>query len=124
MIMSDDLYALTPNSQAHRLARRMAGTKLPNGHWKARWVSQLRASFELHICEIHPRLPDIERAGGVFRKREIAGGEGASRAEYTLVKAPRVRGMTQRQLDAIVIEPPDDGPMDWVPPPPVDGVMS
>ena len=115
-----DLYALTRNSQAHRLAKRMLAGKLPNGRWKARWVSQLRAAFELHICEIHPRLPDIERAGGAYRMREVAGHDGAKRAEYTLVKAPRVRGVPLEHIEAISIEPPDEGPMDWAPPPPVD----
>lgn len=116
----DAPYALTRGSQAHRLARWMAGVRLPGGAFKGRWVSQLRAAVELHICEIHPRLPDIERAGGVVRMREVRGPDGALRCEYTLVRVPRVRGLTQADVDAIRIEPPDDGPMDWVPPPRID----
>jgi len=52
--------------------------------------------------------------------REVRGPDGALRGEYTLVRVPRVRGLTQADVDAIRIEPPDDGPMDWVPPPRID----
>lgn len=103
-------YALTPKTHAHRLARLMNG----------RWVSSLRAAVELHITEIHPRLPEIERAGGAFIKREW--GSGADKwAEYTLTKVPRVKGLPPGYVDTIKISVPGmNDAADFVPPPRVD----
>jgi hypothetical protein len=110
---TDEGYALPRGGQAHRLAILMMG----------HWVSQLRAAFQLHIVEIHPRLPDIRRAGGDYRMREC--GIGADKwAEYTLTAVPRVIGTNDSKRAAIVINQPGNEPMDWVPPPPIDRVAA
>ena len=100
-------YALTPKTHAQRLARYMNG----------RWVSQLRAAVELHICEIHPRFPEIERAGGAVKKREF-GPPGEKWAEYTLIRGPRVKGFSEEQRASVQIQVPgDNDPSGFVPPP-------
>jgi len=103
-------YALKPGTHAHRLARYMDG----------RWVSALRAAIELHIVEIHPRLPEIERAGGQYRKREF--GIGADKwAEYTLIRAPRVVGKSEElRLAYRPNVPGDNDDSGFIPPPRVD----
>lgn len=110
---TSDGYALPRGGQAHRLSQRMYG----------RWVSQLRAAFELHIVEIHPRLPDIRRAGGDYRMRECGMGQDKW-AEYTLTAVPRIMGVPESLRSSIKIPQPGNEPMDWVPPPPIDRVAA
>ena len=103
-------YALQRGTHAHRLAQHMNG----------RWVSALRAAIELHIVEIHPRLPEIERAGGAYRKREFGVGKDKW-AEYTLVCAPRVVGVPEDVRLAYRPNVPDDNAdSGFIPPPRVD----
>lgn len=104
-------FALTRGTHAHRLARYMAG----------RWVSQLRAACRLHICEIHPRLPDIKRAGGDYKMR--LWGEGPDKwAEYTLVVPPRVKGVPEEVRRAYRIQVPGDNvESGFIPPEREDG---
>lgn len=120
---TDDGYKLAMGGHAHRLAKHSMGRRLPDGSYQAEWVSQLRAAVELHIVEIHPRLPDIERAGGVIVKREVGSGT-ERRMEFYVAKAPAVAGFERAVTDALVIRPPGDGPMAWVPPPAVDRVAA
>lgn len=120
---TEEGYALTPGTHAHRLAKWMIHERLPDGSRQGCWVGQLRAAIELHINEIHPRLPEIERAGGVIKKQMFGSGD-EQHAAYTLLRAPRVAGYTQAQVDGVRIRPADPNNEGWVPPPRLDRIAA
>ena len=91
------------------------------------WVSRMNScplARRLIVSMLrHDSVMFSKRAGGVIVKREVGSGT-ERRMEFYVAKAPAVAGFDRAVTDALVIRPPGDGPMAWVPPPAVDRVAA
>jgi hypothetical protein len=108
------MYAIKKNTQAYDIAKLMTGE----------WVSALRVAMGLHIIDMHARIQDIKRAGGVLNTREVTL-HGASHTEYTIEQWPRVEGWAADARERfnrgeLRSKVPAVNAPSWIPPEPFD----
>lgn len=108
------MYAIKENTQAWYVCKLMTGE----------WVSGLRVAMGLHIIDMHARIQDIKRAGGVLNQRDVTI-DGATHTEYTVAVMPRIEKWSEDKRERfnkyeLPGRIPHPNAPAWVPPSPFD----